>query len=281
MGGGIARNLLGAGHEVVIWSRTPEKASEFADSGARLARSVTAASEGREVVITVLADDNALEAVTEELTKALGASGTHLMMGTHSIEAVRRLAQRHAELGQAFVAAPVIGRPQVAAAGELLILAAGDPAAVTRCAPLFAAAGRQTVDVGRDPVGAAAMKLANNFALACAVEAMAESFALARAYDISPAVMHDVFVNGMFRGSSVYAGYGKRMVEETFEPAGFRAKLALKDIDLVRAAAAARNVPVPSADVCRDTLVAAIEHGDGDRDWSVVVRERARAAGFE
>lgn len=281
MGSGIARNVLAAGHDLVVWNRSPEKAAELEAAGARVASSVAEASEGREVVITMMADDAALEAISDKLLGALPTGAIHLVMGTHSVQAVHRLAERHAASGQELVAAPVIGRPQVAAAGELGIMVAGPPGAVERCAPLFDAAGRQTFDAGTDPVGASLMKLANNFALACAVEAMAETFALVRAYGISPQAMQDVFMNGMFKGSSVYSGYGQRMVDEAFEPAGFRTVLALKDIDLIRAAAGARKVPLPSADVCRETIAAAIEHGDGERDWAVVARERARAAGLE
>jgi 3-hydroxyisobutyrate dehydrogenase-like beta-hydroxyacid dehydrogenase len=278
MGRGIAQNLLAAGHDLTIWNRTPGRTSDLAEAGARVASSVTQASEGSEVVITVMADDHALEAVADELLSALAAGAIHLIMGTHGIDAIDRLARRHAEHRQEFVAAPVIGRPQVAAAGELLILVGGDPDAVSRCSSLFEAVGRATVAAGTEPMTAAAMKLANNFAIAAAVETMAETLAFARAYGIAPAVMHDVLISGIFRGSPVYRGYGQRMVEETYEPAGFRAELALKDVDLVRAAADARGVPLPSANVCRDTLVAAIDHGDGDLDWAVVARERARAA---
>jgi 3-hydroxyisobutyrate dehydrogenase-like beta-hydroxyacid dehydrogenase len=281
MGSGIARNLLAARHDLIVWNRSPGKAVELEAAGAHVASSVAEASEGREVVVTMLANDEALDAVADELIAALAPGAMHLVMGTHSVETVRRLAARHAEAGQELVAAPVIGRPQVAAAGELGIMAAGSPEAVARCTPLFEAAGRQTFDAGTDPVGAAVMKLANNFALACAVEAMAETFALVRAYGISPQAMQDVFVNGMFKGSSVYTGYGQRMVDEAYVPAGFRTVLALKDIDLIRAAAESKEVPLPSADVCRETIVAAIEHGEGERDWAVIARERARAAGLE
>jgi 3-hydroxyisobutyrate dehydrogenase-like beta-hydroxyacid dehydrogenase len=281
MGSGIARNLLGAGHQLTVWNRSAGKAAALAGHGAVVAESLAGACAGREVVVTMLADDTALQAVADDVVGSLEADAIHLLMGTHSVGAVGALEERHAAAGQQLVAAPVIGRPQAAEAGELGIMVAGDPAAVERCRPLFEAAGRKTYDAGTDPVGASVMKLANNFALACAVEALAETLALVRAYGISPQAMLDVFTGGMFKGSTVYAGYGQRMVDESFEPAGFRAELALKDIDLIRAAGEARGVPLPAADVCRATVSAAIEHGDGERDWAVVARERARAAGLE
>ncbi len=281
MGSGIATNLLAAGHDLVVWNRTPEKTAPLEEAGARRASSVADACSGSEIVITMLADDTALEAVAAELIESLEPGAIHIVMGTHSVEEVGRMAERHAQAGQELVAAPVIGRPQAAAAGELGIMVAGPPTTVECCAPIFEAAGRQTFDAGTDPVGAAAMKLANNFALACAIEAMAETFAFARAYGIPAKTMHDLFMNGMFKGSSVYTGYGQRMVDEAFEPAGFRTELALKDIEQIRAAADAKQVPLPTAEVCRETLLASIEHGDGERDWAVVARERARAAGLE
>jgi 3-hydroxyisobutyrate dehydrogenase-like beta-hydroxyacid dehydrogenase len=281
MGSGIAQNFVSAGHDLVVWNRSMEKTAPLEEAGARVAESVAEACVGREVVATMLADDAALAAVTDELVGNLPRGAIHLLMGTHSVAAVEALGARHAAAGQGFVAAPVIGRPQVAAAGELGIMAAGALDAVEHCRTLFEAAGRQTVDAGTEPAAAAAMKLANNFALAAAIEAMAETFALVRAYGIEPQSMLDVFTSGMFKGSTVYAGYGQRMVDEAFEPAGFRTELALKDIDLIRAAAAARGVPLPAADVCRETIMGAIANGDGARDWAVVGRERARAAGLE
>ena len=279
IGRGIARNILAAGHELTVWGRTRARTLELADAGAEVVDSAAESIQGREVVITVMADDAALEGVAPALLQALGEGAVHLMMGTHSVTAVQSLVRRHAERGQVLVAAPVVGRPQVAEAGELLLLVGGEPTSVRRCEPLFDAVGRGTIMVGEDPVSAAALKLANNFALAVAIEAMAEAFAFAAAYGLAPDVVQELFTTGMFKGSSVYAGYGQRMVDETFEPPGMRIELALKDVDLIRDAAAAAAVPMPSADVCRDTLQAAIESGDGSLDWAAVSRTRARAAG--
>jgi 3-hydroxyisobutyrate dehydrogenase-like beta-hydroxyacid dehydrogenase len=281
IGRGIARNLLAAGHELIVWGRTPSRAQELADAGASVASSAAEAVKGREVVITVMADDAALEAVVPAILDTLDHGAIHLLMGTHSVAAVETLTKQHAERGQAIVAAPVVGRPQVAASGELLLLVAGDPNSIGKCAPLFEAVGRGTISAGLEPVSAAALKLTNNFALAVAIEAMAEAFSFARAYGLHPEVVQELFTTGMFKGSSVYAGYGQRMVDGTYEPAGMRTELALKDIDLIRDAAGARGVPMPSANVCRDTLRTAIEDGDGSLDWAVVARSRARAAGLE
>jgi 3-hydroxyisobutyrate dehydrogenase-like beta-hydroxyacid dehydrogenase len=281
IGRGIAQNVLAAGHELIVWNRTPARSLELADVGASVASSAADAVEDREVVITVMADDAALDAVAPAILETLARGSIHLLMGTHSVAAVEALSKQHGNRGQGLVAAPVVGRPQLAVAGELLLLVGGDPGAVARCSPLFEVVGRGTISAGVEPMSAAALKLTNNFALAAAVEAMAEAFSFARAYGLGTDVVHELFTTGIFKGSSVYAGYGQRMVDERYEPAGFRAELALKDVDLIRDAAVARGVPMPSASVCRDTLLAAIEGGDGSLDWAVVARARARAAGLE
>jgi 3-hydroxyisobutyrate dehydrogenase-like beta-hydroxyacid dehydrogenase len=273
MGSGIARNLLAAGHDLLVWNRSPGKADELVAEGATVAPSIAAACEEREVVATMVSDDAALLKVAAEIRDALAPGAIHLAMGTHGVHAIRELTELHETAGQVVVAAPVLGRPEVAAAGQLGIVAAGPPAAVETCMPLFEAAGRRTFRAGDEPVGASAVKLANNFALGCAIEAMAEAFALVRAYGLPAEALYDVFTDGLFAGSVAYTGYGKAMVEERFEP-GMKVALALKDVDLILAAADAVGVGLPSALVNRATLESAVEHGDGERDWAVVVRHR-------
>ena len=154
MGQGIARRVLGGGHDLVVYNRTPDKTAEFAGAGARVASSIAGACEGREVVITMLADDAALDEVALAkggLRDSLPASAIHLAMGTHGVHAIRSLAAAHAEAKQALVAAPVLGRPDVAAAGQLGIVAAGPAEAVRRCDPLFRVIGRHTFEAGSDP----------------------------------------------------------------------------------------------------------------------------------
>ncbi len=270
MGGGIARNILAAGHDLVVWNRTPEKAADLAAAGAIVAPSIAAACQGREVVVTMLADDAALLEVAPAIRDALAPGSIHLVMGTHGVQAVREVVELHAAVGQVVVASPVLGRPEAAAAGQLGILAAGPSDAVDRCLPLLEAVGRRTFRAGADPLAATAVKLANNFALGCAIEAMAEAFALVEGYGIPRAVLYEVLTEGLFAGSVAYTGYGKAMVEERFEP-GMKVALALKDIDLILAAADAVGVELPTIHVNRATLAAAVERGDGERDWAVVV----------
>jgi 3-hydroxyisobutyrate dehydrogenase-like beta-hydroxyacid dehydrogenase len=248
-----------------------------------VASSVAEACEGRDVVITMVADDAALSEVTLAdggIRDSLAADAIHLTMGTHGVAAVQSLAEAHAAAGQALVAGHVLGRPDLAAEGQLGIVAAGPPDAVRRCEPLFQAIGRRTFHAGARPEAATAIKLANNFALGCAIEAMGEAFALVRKYGVAPDVMYDVMTDALF-AAPAYKVYGQIMVDEAYDRVGFTVDLALKDANLILAAGDQARVPLPSANVYRDRLLSAIAHGDGARDWAVLAREQARASGLD
>lgn len=282
MGRAIAGRIVGAGHDLVVYNRTAGKSADLERAGAKPAGSIKAACAGREVVVTMLADDAALDEVALAkggLRDSLPPGAIHMAMGTHGVGAIRSLAAAHAEAKQAFVAAPVLGRPDVAAAGQLGIVAAGPAEAVRRCDPLFQVIGRHTFEAGTDPAGATAIKLANNFMIGCALESMGEAFSLVRKFGVAPAVLHDVLTNGSF-SAPIFRIYGQIMVDEAYDQVGFTAQLALKDANLVLAAADAARVPMPSASVVRDRLLGAIAHGDGERDWAVMAREQARASGL-
>lgn len=283
MGRGMAKRLADAGHDLAVYNRSPERAGELATAGARVAESVAAACEGRETVITMVADDAALGEVTlgsGGIRQALAPQSIHLAMGTHSVAAISRLADAHEESGQALVAAPVLGRPDVAAAGQLLAVTGGPAEAVDRCQPLLAAMARGTVQAGAKPESAAAAKLANNFLLGCAIEVMGEAFSLVRKYDVDPQAFYDVMMAGLF-AAPAYQVYGRIIVDRAYDEVGFTAELGLKDANLVLAAADGARVPLPSAGAWRDRLLSAIAHGEGERDWAVVAREQARAGGLD
>ena len=178
------------------------------------------------------------------------------------------------------VSAPVLGRPDAAAAGQLAIVAGGPEDAVAQCEPLFQVLGRRTFQAGAKQEGAAAIKLSNNFVLGAAIEAMAEAFSLVRKYGVMPQVLFDVMTDALF-AAPAYKIYGKIMVDESYDKAGFMTLQGLKDLNLVLAAADQARVPMPSANNVRDRLLGAIAHGDGEKDWAVMAREQARACGLE
>ena len=283
MGRGIAGRVLGGGYSLIAYNRTPGKADELRAAGADVAASVAEACAQRDVVITMLADDAALEAVTlgqGGVRDSLGTGAIHLAMGTHGVGVIRALASAHAAAGQVLVAAPVLGRPDAAAAGQLGIVAAGPAEAVERCRPLFEQLARRVFMAGDQPEAATAIKLANNFVLGCAVQAMAEAFSLVRKSGVDPQTLYDVMTEGLL-AAPAYKVYGRLMVEQGYEQAGFTARLGLKDVNLVLAAGEAHEVPLPSASLLRDRLLGALAHGEGERDWAVLAREQARAAGLE
>jgi 3-hydroxyisobutyrate dehydrogenase-like beta-hydroxyacid dehydrogenase len=282
MGNGIAGRVLGGGHDVLVHNRTPGRTGELERAGARVAPSIAAVCEEREVVITMVANDDALREVAlgpGGLCESLAPGAIHVTMGTHGVQTVRSLAAAHAESGQVLVAAPVLGRPDVAAAGRLGIVTGGDAAAVARCAPLFDVIGRRTFHAGPRPESATAIKLANNLMLGCAIEVLGEAFALARKYDVEPAVLYDVLVDGLFAGPA-HQVYGKIIVDESYEQVGFTASLGLKDANLALEAGDVARVPLPSVNAWRDRLLSAIAHGRGELDWAVVALEQAEAGGI-
>lgn len=283
MGQCMARRIFDAGHELVVYNRTPEKALPLGEAGARIADSIAAAAEDRDVVITMLTDDAALRDIAKRdggLLNSLRRGVIHTAMGTHGIHMMRWLSHAHAQAGQVFVAAPVLGRPDRAAAGELGIIPAGPVDIVERLRPLFQVMGRSTFVAGSEPEAAAAIKIAHNFVLGCAIETMGESIALVRKFGVEPALLHRVLTEGLF-GSPAYKIYGQIIVEEAYDRVGVTALIGLKDANLALAAGEAAGVPLPSANVWRDRLLGAIAHGDGERDWAVMALEQARASGLQ
>jgi 3-hydroxyisobutyrate dehydrogenase-like beta-hydroxyacid dehydrogenase len=258
MGSAMAARLIDAGHSLVVFNRT---ARPF-DRRARVAAQPAEALD-TEVVITMLADDAAVDAVWAKLE--LPASCVHLNMATVSIG----LAQRFARLQANYVAAPVFGRPAAAAKGELDIIVAGPPEAVERCRPLFAVLGKQVFMVGALAPHANAVKIARNFLLATVIEGLGEAMALVRASGVSPGKFVEILSNTSL-GAPAYRNYGKLMVERAYEPAQFSMQLGLKDVELALSAAREKGVPLPTAELIRKNLLQAIAAGHGDKDWAAL-----------
>jgi 3-hydroxyisobutyrate dehydrogenase-like beta-hydroxyacid dehydrogenase len=281
MGQAMASRVLGGQHDLVVYNRTREKCADIEKAGAKVAGSMIDACKGREAVISMLTDDKALsDVVREGVIPGLPKGAIHVAMGTHSVAALRDIAAVHEEAEQLFVAAPVLGRPEAAAQGQVTVVAAGPADAVRKVAPLFQLIGRRTFDAGTKPEGAAAVKLANNMVLGCAIAAMGEGYALTRKYGVDPATFYEVMTDGLF-ACPAYKVYGNIIAKQAYQTAGFTTALGLKDTNLMLAAALAANVPLPSLNVYRDRLLGAMAHGESDLDWSVMARDQARASGIE
>ena len=280
MGAGMAANLLRAGHEVTVYNRTLGKERALVEQGARAAGRVADACQG-EAVVTMLADDRAVEGVVfgdQGVIGSLGPRAIHLSMSTISVALSESLARAHAKAGQRFVAAPVFGRPDVAAAGKLFIVAAGAPDAVTACSPLLEAMGQKTFSIGAEAQAANLVKLSGNFLLASVIEGLGEAMALVGKAGVDPHQYLELLTSTLFT-APVYKTYGGLIAEGKFEPAGFAAPLGYKDIRLTLAAADDLRVPMPVASLLRDRFLTLLAQGGEALDWSGIGQLAARDAG--
>ncbi len=282
MGQVMSRRLVEAGHEVAAYNRTADKAKALAEFGVKAVGSIKAAATSGEAVFTMLANDAAVMEVVNQpggLKESLPRGGIHICAGTHSVATIQELKALHAKAGQVLIASPVLGRPEVVTAGQAGMVLGGAKESVDRCRPLFTAIARRCFEAGADPASAAAIKIANNFVLGCAIEALGEGFALVRKYDVASEVFYDVLTDILF-GCSAYKIYGKIIMEERYLPAGQRVMAGLKDANLALAAGEAVGVPLPSGNVWRDRLVGAVAHGEAEHDWAAMAKDQARASGL-
>jgi len=259
MGREMSVRLIDAGHELTVWNRTASAARVF-EGRARIA-AAPADTMQADVVVTMLADDSAVDAVW--LKPRMTTPGVHLNMATVSLGVAAALAG----LQRDYVSAPVFGRPQAAARGELDIIAAGPAGAVERCRPLFKALSRQVFEVGTEPAHANAVKIARNFLLATVIESLGEAFSLIRKSGIAPEVFLNILASTSL-AAPAYKNYGKLMVEGVYEPAQFSMELGLKDVELALATAREKGLSLPSGELIREHLLKAIERGHGRKDWA-------------
>ena len=280
MGTGMAANLVKAGHDVTVYNRTRRKVEALVAQGAKAASSVSDACTG-DAVITMLADDDAVESVVFSgggVIGSLPAAAIHISSSTISVALSERLEAAHAKAGQRFVAAPVLGRPDVAAAGQLFVVAAGAPNAVKAAAPLFDAIGKRTFVVSETPKAANLVKLSGNFLLASVIESLGEAMAMIGKAGIDRRQYLDILTSTLF-DVPVYKIYGGLIADRQFEPAGFAAPLGHKDIRLTLAAAEDLRVPLPLASLLHDRFLAWLAHGGDKLDWSAIGRLAAKDAG--
>ena len=280
MGGGMAANLVKAGHEVTVYNRSPGKAGALVALGAKAAETPAEACGG-EAVFTMVADDKALEALSfgeNGIIAGLAKNAVHISASTISVSLSEKLTQAHEKAGQRFVAAPVFGRPEAAAAAKLFVVAAGDAAALADCAPLFEAVGQRTFVLGDKPAAANLVKLSGNFLIASVIETLGEAMALVSKGGVDLHAYLDMLTSTLF-AAPVYKTYGNLIAGNKFEPAGFAAPLGQKDIRLTLAAAENLNVPMPVASLLRDRFLTLLANGGENSDWSAIGKLAARDSG--
>lgn len=282
MGSAMAPKLIGGGHSVTLFNRTRSRAEEVGKMGAAVAGSPEKAVAGADAAITMLADDRAVEELVfgpDGILGSLPAGAVHLSMSTISVALSRRLQQAHREKGQEYVAAPVLGRPDAAAAAKLFVVAAGGKEPIERCRPLFELLGQKTFVAGEDAPAANVIKLSGNFLITTTIEALAEAMALVRKQGGDPEAFLDILTGSLFT-APVYRTYGSLVAADRYEPVGFRMPLGLKDNRLLLQAAEEAAVPMPMASLVHDRFVAALAQGLAEADWSAIARIVFRSAGL-
>jgi len=283
MGEPIARNILKAGFKICVYNRTPAKAERLVLEGAQLANRPGNAVAPGGMIVTMLANDAALEEMVlgpGGIAEALDKGGVHVSMSTISPETARKLAGVHEQNGSRYLAAPVFGRPEAAAARKLWICVSGPAAAHSAAAPVLQAVGQGVHYFGEDPGAANVVKLAGNFLIASAIEAMGEALALGEKNHVDRIALADFFAQTIF-ACPVYSNYGNIIAQERYTPPGFRLALGMKDIGLVLDTAQTSQVPMPLASLLRDRLLGSMAKRRHDMDWSAIALAASEAAGLK
>jgi 3-hydroxyisobutyrate dehydrogenase-like beta-hydroxyacid dehydrogenase len=278
MGKGLAGRLIKAGHRVKVWNRSPGPAEALAVEGATVCASAAEAATG-EALVSMLANDASYREafLAAGVLDAMSKDAVHINMATVSVALGKELAERHRASGVDYIAAPVMGRPDAAAVGQLHILAAGAPEALERARPLLEFMGQRIWPFGDAPEKANAAKIGANFMIGAAVEAMAEAMTLLDAYGVKASDFYDAMTNSAF-AAPIYKNYGKRIVDGNYDPPGFKLALGFKDIRLALEASEAAAVPMPLASLLRDDHLDSMKHGEGDLDWAALAKVVFRRA---
>lgn len=279
MGRGMASRLIDSGYQVSVWNRSRAVAEMFRSRNAVVAERPEDLLDA-DVVITMLADDAAVDAVwiASGMVELMSASSIHLNMASVSLRMGRRLAELHRAAEASYVSAPVFGRPAAAATGQLDIVAAGEEKAVARCVPLFEALGRRWFKVGAEPHCANIVKIARNFLLGSIIESLGEAFALVGKSGVDPTTFLDI-ITSTSMNAPAYKNYGRLILDKPTS-ATFTLKLGMKDVELALQAGEDTAVPLPLAALLSAQHQAAIARGYGDREWASLGNYIAECAGL-
>ncbi len=283
MGLPIATNLIESGYKLRVYNRTLQKAQPLAEKGAEVVDSPASVVEPGDIVITMLANDQALEAVVlgnDGILNKLGTGGIHLSMSTVSPATAKSLAEQHEKQGSHYLAAPVFGRPDAATTRKLWIALSGNGVAKERVRPILDKLGQGIFDFGEEAGAANVVKVAGNFLIISAIEAMAEAFTLAEKNGIDRTTIANLFGQTLF-ACPIYQNYGRAIAQEQYEPAGFKLSLGLKDVTLALQTARESQMPLPLASLLHDRLIAAVAKGKGDIDWTGLALSISEEAGLK
>lgn len=281
MGAGVAGNLIKSGHTVTVWNRSPGPVQALVNQGAQAAARIEDTLKG-DIVFSMMANDAALEAVgfTGPLLDAAAPGLIHINMATISLPLARKLAEAHAAKGVGYIACPVFGRPDAAAAAQLILVVAGDPTLVEKVRPVLALLGQRITVAGEKPEAANLFKIAGNFMTAAAIETYGEAIALLRKGEADAEAFYEMMSSFYYSGS-IHKLYGRIILDEKYDPAGFKLSLGYKDAGLALEAAKMLQAPLPVGSLVHDHFLAAMAGGDGDKDWALIADMAAKRAGLK
>jgi len=269
MGLHMAKNLITAGYHLQVYNRSIEKADGLEQSSITKCKSPAEAASNVPVVITMLADDDVvMETVTgkDGILQTLQKGGLHISMSTISPDVSEQLTKEHQKAGSSYLASPVFGRPEAAAAKKLWICVSGSHASKETAKPILEALGQGVIDFGESAGGANVVKIAGNFMIMSSLEIMAEAFTLAEKHGLDRVRVADFFGSTIFN-APIYQNYGKLIANKQYEPIGFKAKLGYKDARLAFKLAQQSETPMPMGTLIHNRLLTAVAKGLGDRDW--------------
>ncbi len=282
MGKPMAENLLAAGYRLRVFNRTPEKTASLQEKGALVVQTPEDTAETGGIVFSCVAEDDALETIAgreDQLARRLGKGGIHVSMSTILPETAENLTSRQAACEGHYVAAPIMGRPDLVKAKKQSYFIAGDATAKERVRPLLEAVGAGIFDFGDNPADANTAKLGANFLIAAAIEAMSEAFTLAEKNGVDPSALHNAVSNTLF-ACPIYQNYGRGIIDAAYRTPLFKLALGSKDIRLVSRTADAGGTPMRFASVLKDRFLSAIAHGRSDYDWTGIAAEVREEAGL-
>ena len=270
MGINMAKLLTNAGYHLQVHNRTLSKADELNQAYITKCRTPAEAAAGVSIVITMLSEDNVVKETTagkDGILETLAPGGVHISMSTISPETSDELAKLHSDKGSSYIASPVFGRPEAAAAKQLWICTSGSQQAKDIARPVLEKLGQGIVDFGEKVGSANVVKISGNFMILASLEMMSECFTLAEKYGLERNKVAEFFGSTIFN-APLFKNYGKILANKQYEPVGFKAKLGLKDARLALKLSQLSETPMPLATLAHNRLLTAIAKGDGEKDWT-------------
>lgn len=281
MGAGIAANILKAGFDLTVWNRTQQKMEPLMAIGAHGAASPREAAENADIVLTSLMDDQSIMdnlRGDNGILAGMKPGATHVCVTTISPQFADELAEIHREHGTRFVAGPVLGRPDAAAAGELITFLAGDEEGMETAREVCKTYAKSTVPVGQKPSLAATLKLCLNYTAISIIELMSEAYVCAEKAGLNPDLLKEFYQSAF--AHPVLKMYAAKVRNRTFDDGGFRMTAGLKDVRLMLNAAQNYGTEFEIGKIIEQKMLKAIELGMEDSDWSAIYEISRQQAGL-